>query len=76
MKNKYRERPATSRCDRVTVVADAEYVGEQLPFYNTYHSEKDEKKDLFFLYKKLCCKRAPAQKQNRPKTRKEAIKKR
>ena len=74
MKNKYRERPATSRCDRVTVVADAEYVGEQLPFYNTYHSEKDEKKDLFFPDKKLCWKRAPAWKYPRPKTSKEAIK--
>jgi hypothetical protein len=54
-------------CDRVTVVAEAEHVGEKYPFYNTYKKEgedenqvsnedgkkKKKKKELFFPDVKL-----------------------
>jgi hypothetical protein len=45
-----KEKPQWPRCDRVTIVADAEYCGEQVPFYKTYKKEGEEidKNKLFF----------------------------
>lgn len=45
-----KEKPQWPRCDRVTIVADAEYVGETIPFYNTFTKEGEsaDKKALFF----------------------------
>lgn len=42
---RYKGRPATARCDRVTIVADAEFVGEQIPFYNTPAAKDGETTD-------------------------------
>lgn len=69
-KNKKRytkERPQWSRCDRVSVVSDAEYVGENNPFYNTFKKEGEEipvdsktgKPKLFFPKDNLCRLTAP-----------------
>ena len=41
MKRRYKHKPQTSRCDRVSVVSEAQYLGEQVPFYNTYVKETD-----------------------------------
>ena len=60
MKAKYKTRPQTARCDRVTIVADAEFVGEQIPFYNTAPQENVEKKKLFYPDKNPIWKKAPA----------------
>ena len=56
-KNKARytqNNPQMPRCDRVTVVADAEYCGEQVPFYNTFYKndmdESDKKKQPLFFH--------------------------
>ena len=70
MKERYtKERPQTSRCDRVTVVADAEFVGEQIPFYNTPEGEEGEdqkKKKLFYPDKTCTWYRSPAWKICKP----------
>ena len=60
MKAKYKIRPQTARCDRVTIVADAEFVGEQIPFYNTAPQERELKKKLFYPDKTPTWRRAPA----------------
>ena len=62
MKKRYQQKPQTSRCDRVSVVSEAQYLGEQVPFYNTYVPEDGEidKKKLFFPSKHYTWKRAPA----------------
>ena len=59
---KYREKPQTARCDRVSVVSEAQYLGEIVPFYNTFVPEGEElnKKKLFFPKKDYTWKRAPA----------------
>ena len=55
-KNKARytkNNPQWPRCDRVTIVADAEYCGEQVPFYKTFYKEdideSDKKKQPLFF---------------------------
>ena len=55
-KNKARytkNNPQWSRCDRVTIVADAEYCGEHVPFYSTFYKddmdESDKKKQALFF---------------------------
>ena len=62
IKKRYQQKPQTSRCDRVSVVSEAQYLGEQVPFYNTYVPEDGEidKKKLFFPSKEYTWKRAPA----------------
>ena len=40
-----KDKPQWPRCDRVTIVADAEYVGEQIPFYGVKNKPGDEEKD-------------------------------
>lgn len=47
-KEKASGRKTIPQCDRITIVADAEHVGEKLPFYNTYvkpGEEDDEEED-------------------------------
>ena len=47
-KNKERytkNNPQMSRCDRITVVADAEYCGEQVPFYHTFYGEDEDESE-------------------------------
>ena len=57
-KNKNKKGKANfSKCDRITIVAEAEFIGEQIPFYNTVKNKNGEidKKKLFYpnkLYKK------------------------
>ena len=58
-----KEKPWWPRADRVTVTSEAQYMGEQVPFY--YNSSKDEgedKKDkkLFFPKKEFILRKAPA----------------
>ena len=62
IKKRYQQKPQTSRCDRVSVVSEAQYLGEQVPFYNTYVPEDGEidKKKLFFPSKDYTWRRAPA----------------
>ena len=62
IRKRYKHNPQTSRCDRVSVVSEAQYLGEQVPFYNTYVPEGEEldKKKLFFPSKELTWRRAPA----------------
>ena len=56
-----KEKPQWPRCDRVTIVADSEYVGEQIPFYNTYAKEGEQidKNKLFMPKKEFTWRRAP-----------------
>jgi hypothetical protein len=42
IKEKYAKYGSLPKCDRILFVADAEHVGEKLPFYNTYVKEGDE----------------------------------
>ena len=62
IRSRYKQNPQTSRCDRVSVVSEAQFLGEQVPFYNTFVPEGEElyKKKLFFPSKNLTWKRAPA----------------
>ena len=61
IKIKYKHKPQTSRCDKISVVSEAQYLGEQYPFYYTYTSEGEEvdKNKLFFPSKKYTWKKAP-----------------
>ena len=61
IKIKYKHKPQTSRCDKISVVSEAQYLGEQYPFYYTYTSEGEEvdKKKLFFPSKNYTWKKAP-----------------
>ena len=61
-KEKYtKDKPQWPRCDRVSVMSDAEYVGERIPFYNTYAKEGEaiDKKNLFYPNKEPCLHKAP-----------------
>ena len=59
-KEKYpKEKPQWPRCDRVTIVAESEFVGEQIPFYNTYKKDGDESKKLFYPNKEYVLPTAP-----------------
>lgn len=61
IKKRYKHKPQTSRCDKISIVSEAQYLGEQYPFYYTYTSEGQEidKNKLFFPSKKLTWKKAP-----------------
>ena len=56
-----KDKPQWPRCERVSVLSDAQHIGEMLPFYYTYHKEGEEidKKKLFFPSKKITWRRAP-----------------
>lgn len=43
-----KDKPLWSRCDRVTIMADSEHIGEQIPFYNSYAKEGAKPESLFF----------------------------
>lgn len=76
MKNRYKgQRCQTARCDKITIVADAEYAGEQTPFYNTAYNENEskEKQKLFFPDKTCTWKRGPAWKFNTLKEKNEHL---
>lgn len=64
MKKKYiKGKEQFARCDRVTIVADAEFVGEQIPFYNTPPNDDDDSgknKKLFWPNKFYTMYKAPA----------------
>ena len=62
IKKRYREKPQTARCDRVSIVSEAQYLGENVPFYDTFVPEGEEldKKHLFFPSKHLTWKKYPA----------------
>ncbi len=68
IRQRYKDRPQTSRCDRVSVVSEAVHIGEQVPFYNTYVPEGEslDKKKLFFPKKEFTWKRFPAWKYPKP----------
>ena len=76
MKRKYKNRPASSRCDRITVIDEATCIGEQIPFYNNYYDEKNEKKILFNPNKKVTSlwKKNPEWKFNKLKAKNEFLK--
>ena len=61
IKARYKQKPQTSRCDRVSILSEAQYIGEQYPFYNTFLPEGQDldKNKLFFPNKKPTWKRAP-----------------
>ena len=61
IKKRYKHKPQTSRCDKISVVSEAQYLGELYPFYNTYKKEGEEidKQNLFFPKKNYTWKRAP-----------------
>ena len=57
-----KEKPWWARADRITTTSEAEYMGENVPFY--YNNSKDEgddknKKNLFFPMKEKTMRRAP-----------------
>ena len=54
-----KEKPQWPRCDRVTVMADAEYIGETIPFYNTFSKEGEKVEKLFFPKKEFTLRRNP-----------------
>ncbi len=47
MKKKYKDRPQSSRCERITILDEASSLGEQIPFYNSYLDQKFNKKKSF-----------------------------
>ena len=60
-----KEKPWWPRADRVTVTSEAEYMGENVPFYNNNSKDDEDEKDkknkkLFFPKKDFCLRRAPA----------------
>ena len=61
IKKRYKHKPQTSRCDRISVVSEAQYLGEQYPFYYTFtrEGEEEDKKKLFFPLKNYTWKKAP-----------------
>ena len=61
IKIRYKHNPQTARCDRISVVSEAQYLGEQYPFYYTFtkEGEEEDKKNLFFPKKNYTWKRAP-----------------
>ena len=56
-----KDKPQWPRCERVSVLSDAQYVGENIPFYYTFHKEGEEvdKKNLFFPKKDFTWRRYP-----------------
>ena len=49
-----------SKCVRIMYTSEAEYMGEQVPFWNQNSKEKEEKKSEFFPNKMRILKRAPS----------------
>ena len=68
IRQRYKDRPQTSRCDKISVLSEAIHVGEQVPFYNTYVPEGEvlNKKKLFFPSRNFTWKRYPAWKYPKP----------
>ena len=61
-KEKYtKEKPQWPRCDRVSIMSDAEYAGERIPFYNTFKKEGEnvDKDNLFYPKKEVGMKKSP-----------------
>ena len=56
-----KEKPQWPRCERVSVLSEAQYMGENVPFYYTFTKEGEEvdKKKLFFPNKTLTWRRYP-----------------
>ena len=56
-----KEKPQWPRCERISVLSDAQYVGENIPFYYTFTKEGEEvdKKNLFFPKKTATWRRYP-----------------
>ena len=56
-----KEKPQWPRCERISVLSDAQYVGENIPFYYTFTKEGEEvdKKNLFFPKKNYTWRRYP-----------------
>ncbi len=77
MKVKYKDRPQSSRCERITILDEVSCLGEQIPFYNSYIDKKLNKKMSFNPNKKITSnwKRSPSWKiSNLNKTINENIK--
>ena len=55
-----RGKPNFSKCDRVTIVAEAEFVGEQIPFYNTAKNKNGEIDNNKLFYPKKIFKKSPS----------------
>ena len=68
IRQRYKDRPQTSRCDKISVLSEAIHVGEQVPFYNTFVPEGEvlNKKKLFFPSRNYTWKRFPAWKYPKP----------
>jgi hypothetical protein len=68
IRQRYKDRPQTSRCDKISVLSEAIHVGEQVPFYNTFVPEGEvlDKKKLFFPSRNYTWKRFPAWKYPKP----------
>ena len=49
-----------SKCERIMYSSEAEYLGEQVPFWNQNSKEKEEKKSEFFPNEMRILKRAPS----------------
>ena len=61
--NSYKPRQGKSnwsKCERIMYSSEAEYLGEQVPFWNQNSKEKEEKKSEFFPNKMKILKRAPS----------------
>ena len=56
-----KDKPQWPRCDRVSVLSEAQYLGETIPFYYTFTKEGEEvdKKKLFFPKKDFTWTRYP-----------------
>ena len=59
-KNIKRGKPNFTKCDRVTIVAEAEFVGEQIPFYNTAKNKNGEIDKNKLFYPNKIFKRSPS----------------
>ena len=56
-----KDKPQWPRCERISVLSDAQYIGENIPFYYTFTKEGEEvdKKNLFFPKKDATWRRYP-----------------
>ena len=68
IRQRYKDRPQTARCDKISVLSEAIHVGEQVPFYNTYVPEGEvlNKKKLFYPKRNYTWRRYPAWKYPKP----------
>ena len=67
MKKKYKNRPQSSRCERITILDEVTSLGEKIPFYNSYLDQKLNKKKSFNPNKNITSdwKRSPSWKINK-----------